>query len=185
MDGFTLTSEIIKALAWPVSAIIIVLLLRKPLVELVPLMKKLKYKELELEFSQEVLALKTEVKLTPDEPIKSEREILKTHSKAMEMLPLSTRSAIMEAWIEVETAAVEVASSFWTQSPSETMHNFPRLGEYLHQCKVIDDKQLSVFQRLRQLRNKAAHAEELNLNEEDTKSFIVMAFNLAEHIRNA
>ncbi len=183
MDGYTFTTEIVKALAWPTSAIVLVFLLRKPIVELVPLMKKLKYKELELEFSQEIKTLKSEITessgvgtptITVSEP---------TNSKALELISFSTRAAIMEAWIEVEIAATEVASSFWGKSPNETMRNLPRLGEYLHQCNVIDDKQLKTFHRLRQLRNKVAHAQAINLNEEDAKSFIVMADNLAKHIK--
>ncbi|MEH8231428.1 hypothetical protein, partial [Aeromonas veronii] len=71
----------------------------------------------------------------------------------------------MEAWLEVESASVAVASSFWGRSPDEEFKNMPRLGEYLLQCKVIDEKLLSVFNKLRQLRNKAAHAQELDLSE--------------------
>ncbi len=182
MDELTFTSEIIKATAWPLATITMVWLLRKPIIELVPLMKKLKYKELELEFSQEVLALKTEVAPVINVPQEDISE--PTISKALELVALSPRAAIMEAWIEVETVAVEVASSFWNQSASGTIRNFPRLGEYLHQCKIIDDKQLRIFRRLRRLRNKAAHAEELHLSEEDAMSFIIMVSNLAKHIRN-
>lgn len=184
MDGLTFLSEIIKALVWPTAVIILVTLLKKPIIELVPLMKKLKYKELELEFSQEIMALKAEAIETPLE-LSEVKEFSVTTSKALELVPFSTRAAIMEAWIELETAAVEVASSFWNGSPTETMRNFPKLAEYLHQCKVIDDKQLSIFQRLRQLRNKAAHAEELHLSEEDAKTYIVMATDLTKHIRHA
>ena len=162
--------------------VFLVFLLRKPIIELVPLMKKLKYKELELEFSQEIKALKSEVTESSSVATPSS---LPTNSKALDLLSFSTRAAIMEAWIEVETAATGVASSFWGQSPNETMRSFTKLGEYLHQCNVIDDKQLITFQRLYQLRNKVAHVRAIDLNEADAKSFIVMADNLAKHIKGA
>ena len=57
------------------------------------------------------------------------------------------------------------------------------MGEYLHQCKVIDHKQLETFKRLQQLRNKAAHAQELNLSEDDARSYVELALALAEQIR--
>lgn len=183
MDGFTFTTEMVKALAWPASAIILVFLLRKPIIDLVPLMKKLKYKELELEFSQELKSLRSEV--TANSGTEDQVVSQPSNSKALDLLSFSARAAIMEAWIEVETAANEVASSFWGKSPNETMRNFSKLGEYLHQCKVIDDKQLIIFQRLRQLRNKVAHVQAIDLNEDDAKSFIVMAENLAKHIKGA
>ena len=185
MDGFTFTTELVKALAWPSSVIVLVFLLRRPIVELVPLMKKLKFKQLEMEFSQEVKALKSEVKETTAFGTPSVLLSEPTNSKALDLLSFSARAAIIEAWIEVEAAATEVANTFWGHSPNGTMRNYPRLGEYLHQCKVIDDTQLRTFQRLRQLRNKAAHSEELHLNEEDAKSFIVLAENLAKHIKSA
>ena len=182
MDVLTFTSELIKALAWPAATIFLATILRKPIIGLIPLMRKLKYKELELEFSQGVLALKAETSSAIDTPQKD--HLPTPNSKALSLVPLSTRAAILEAWVDVETAAVEIASSFWSQSPNETMRNYPRLGEYLYECKVIDQKQLSTYKKLQQLRNKAAHAEELHLNEDDAKSYIAMAYNLAQHIKN-
>jgi len=183
MDGFTFTSEIVKALAWPSAVIGLVFLLRKPIVELVPLMKKLKFKELELEFSQEMQALKSEADDAIPEKEKQPPLEMAT-SKALDLVSYSSRAAIIEAWIELETAAVEIASSFWSQSPSDVFRNDPKLGDYLHQCKVLNDKQLVVYKRLRQLRNKAAHSEELSLSENDARAYVEMASNLTRHIKN-
>jgi hypothetical protein len=184
MDGFTFTSEIVKALAWPSALIGLIFLLRKPIIELVPLMKKLKYKELELEFSQEMQALKSEANdALPENEIQPPLEI--ATSKALDLVSYSTRAAIIEAWIELEAAAVEIASSFWNQSPSDVFRNDPKLGDYLHQCKVLDDKQLVIYKKLRQLRNKSAHAEELSLSENDARAYVEMASNLSRHIKNA
>ena len=65
------------------------------------------------------------------------------------------------------------------------MKNYPKLGEYLLQCEVINEKQLDIFNSLRKLRNKAVHAEELELNEKDARSYVQLALDLAAHIRNA
>ncbi len=183
MDGFTFISEIVKALAWPSALISLVFLLRKPIIELVPLMKKLKYKEFELEFSQEIQALQSEA--IDALPKKDKHPLLDmATSKALDLVSYSTRAAIIEAWIELEAAAVETASSFWNQSPNDVFRNDPKLGEYLHQCKVLDDKQLVIYKKLRQLRNKSAHAEELSLSENDAKAYVEMASNLTRHIKN-
>jgi hypothetical protein len=37
MDGFTFISELVKAVAWPSAGVILVTLLRKPIIELIPL----------------------------------------------------------------------------------------------------------------------------------------------------
>ena len=183
MDGFTFITEILKALVWPITVITLVSLLRKPVIELVPLMKKLKYKELELEFAQEIQNLKSQ---TEDALPKTteQKNSESQHSKAFDLISFSTRAAIIEAWLELEAAAIEIASSFWNQEPSDIFKNSQRLGEYLHQCKVLDDKQFLIYKKLQQLRNQSAHEANLNLNENDVKAYIEMANNLAMHIKS-
>lgn len=183
MDVLTFLSELIKAVAWPLTAVVLVVLLRKPIVELIPLLRRLKYKELELEFAQEVSELKAEAEAIAKEKGEEVPSIASTSSNLLNLVAFSTRAAIMEAWFEVESTGVTVASSFWGQSPNDAFRNMPKLGEYLLQCKVIDEKQLSVFNKLRQLRNKAAHAQDLDLNENDAKSYVQLASDLAKHIR--
>ncbi len=182
MDGFAFIAEIIKAVAWPSAVIALVILLRKPIVELVPLMKKLKYKELELEFAQEIEELKSHVgnALTKRN---GEPDLQTVSSKAMDLVSYSARAAIIEAWIELEAVAVEKASSFWNQAPSEAFRNDPKLGDYLHKCKVLDDKQVVIYKKLRKLRNKSAHSEDLNLSEKDARSYVNMASILIEKIK--
>ena len=55
MDTLTFVSEALKSLAWPVVVVFLVLMLKKPITELIPLLRKLKYKELEMEFSEAVI----------------------------------------------------------------------------------------------------------------------------------
>nr|WP_321239330.1 hypothetical protein [uncultured Tolumonas sp.] len=185
MDVLTFIAELIKAVSWPATAIALVILLRKPIIELIPLLRRLKYKELELEFTQEISELKAEVETIAKEKGEAAPSIASTSANLLNLVTFSTRAAIMESWLEVESASVAIASSFWGKSPDETFRNMPKLGEYLLQCKVIDEKQLSVFNKLRQLRNKAAHAEDLDLSENDARSYVQLASDLAKHIREA
>ncbi|WP_207914994.1 hypothetical protein [Luteimonas arsenica] len=152
---------------------------------------------MELEFSREIAELKAEALPAPRQSALPASVPSNEHQAATQlpdrldakrdelirMASFSTRVAIMEAWLEVEAAAIEVASSFWGMPPSNTFKNFSRMGEYLLQSKVIDQKQLDTFKRLQQLRNKAAHAQELNLSEDDARSYVELALGLAAHIR--
>ncbi|OOE57993.1 hypothetical protein [Salinivibrio kushneri] len=189
MDALTFLSEIIRSLAWPVTVVVLVFVLRRPIVELIPLLRRLKYKELELEFSQQVSELKAEAEAISEaeagEHEEKEERASPSSSRILNLVSFSSRAAIMEAWLEVESAAIAVASSFWNQPPSDTLKNYPKLGEYLLQCKVINEKQLDIFNKLRRLRNKAVHAEELELSEKDARAYVQLALDLAEHIRNA
>ena len=116
-----------KALAWPATLIVVVLLLRKPLVSLFTFMRKLKYKEFEMESSEKVQALKFEAKIDKTSEI---------DTPAMSILSFSTRSAVLEAWIELENVAASIATSFWHSSNTYPFKNYAKLGRYLHQCGV-------------------------------------------------
>lgn len=184
MDVLTFTAQVIKALAWPTAVVLVALMVRKPVIELLPFLRRLKYKEIELEFSKELAQLKSEV--TANEPTTSQKAAPSapnaTSNRLFSIASISKSAAILEAWSELESASVAVASSFWSQPPSDAFKN-PRLGEYLLQCKVIDEKQLFVFNKLRELRNKAAHAVDLNLSEEEARTYIELASSLITQIR--
>lgn len=185
MDILTFLSEAIKSLAWPTAGVILAVMLRKPVVELIPFLRKLKYKELEIEFSKEVAELKAIAAGLEPPKIQEQLAQASTEARLLNLVSYSTRAAIMAAWIEVESAAATIASSFWNKPPNEIFRDYPRLGEYLLQCKVIDKNQLETFNTLRKLRNKVAHAEEIYLSENDAKSYIDLASMLAAHIRAA
>lgn len=185
MDALTLTAEAIKALAWPTAVMLIALMVRKPVIELLPFLRRLKYKEIELEFSKELAQLKLEA--AANESTISQKLQLpasgESQNRLLNIASVSTSAAILEAWSELESASIAVASSFWSQPPSDAFKNYSRLGDYLLQCKVIDEKQLTIFNKLRELRNKAAHAIDLNLSEAEVRTYIELASSLIAHIR--
>lgn len=53
--------EIIKVIIWPLTILISVLILRKGILELFPKLKKLKYKDLEIEFEKEAIEIQSKV----------------------------------------------------------------------------------------------------------------------------
>ncbi len=185
MDALTFAAETIKALAWPVAVVLVALMVRKPVIELLPFLRKLKYKEIELEFSKELAQLKSEFAATESTiSQKSQPPALSTSSnRLLNIASISASAAILEAWSELESVSMAVASSFWNQPPSDVFKNDLRLGNYLLKCKVIDEKQLAIFNKLHELRNKAAHAINLNLSEAEARTYIELASSLIAHIR--
>jgi len=187
MDALTFTAESIKALAWPTAVVLIAVMVRKPVIELLPFLHRLKYKELELEFSKELAQLQSEVSAST--PVDRQRtEFLASEpstNRLLNIASVSTHAAILEAWAELQTASAAVASSFWAEPPGDAFRNMPRLGEYLLTCNVIDEKQLATFNKLRELRNKVAHAVDLDLSEAEARTYVELATSLVAHIRAA
>lgn len=174
MDKYTFISEMTKALAWPATLIVVLLLLRKPLILLIPFMRKLKFKELEMEFSEQVQALKSEAQLDETSGI---------DTPAMNILSFSTRAAVLEAWMELESVAASLAASFWSTSSTSPFKNYAKLGHYLHQSGVLNEAQLKSFDKLRKLRNQLVHTEEVELTENDAKAYIMIASSLVNQIK--
>jgi hypothetical protein len=207
MDWMTFVVGVLKAIAWPSTLLGLTFWLRKPIRDLVPLLRKLKVKEFELEFVEKVEQLDINAHPKPREPTvqfsldapgeangqgeaatnaNTPVKKLTREEEVLRLAPLSSRAAIMEAWGEVEAASAEAAASRWGPgNHPETFRTMARLGEYLLQSKVIDDGQLVAFNTLRDLRNKAAHAEELNIGVNETRKYVELAFALAKHIRSA
>lgn len=185
MDVLSFIAEVIRALAWPTAVVLVALMVRKPVIELLPFLHRLKYKDIELEFSKELAQLKYEVAI--NEPITCQNSaplvLSPSSNRLLNIASISTSAAILEAWSDLESASIAVASSFWTNPSSDIFKNYTKLGEYLVQCKVIDEKQLIIFNKLHQLRNKVAHAVNLNLSEEKARTYIELATSLIAHIR--
>lgn len=210
MDWMTFVVGVLKAITWPAALLLVAFWLRKPIRDLVPLLRKLKVKEFELEFAQAVAQLEVVALSELGEPtspsttratdesrsqenrisapvgLPAEASKPRREDEVLRLALLSPRAAIMEAWVEVEAAAADTAASFWGPgNHPEVFHTSAHLGEYLLQCKVIDTGQLLAFNKLRELRNKSVHAEELNIGVDETRRYVELAFTLAKHIRSA
>src|SRR5580704_6626300 len=120
MDAYTLTSELAKAFAWPTGAVVIVLLLRKQLEMLIPLLKKVKIKDFEAEFVSETLerAEKTAAQaLSPNAnalaasvPAAMVPSSLAKVGVDPDLLLASPEAAILDTWQRFEQVAREAAT---------------------------------------------------------------------------
>jgi len=158
VNGFQFLAEIIGSLVWPATVIFAIFRLRDPLVRLLPKLRFLRYKGLELDFGEELKKVETEVSKLP----LPDRPALQPFDEASEqrfrdVADLSPNYAVFEAWINVERALKELAKS--------SGHEFRRgsspiyLTRVLRQREVIDQQTASLLDELRVLRNLAIHPE--------------------------
>lgn len=184
MDWKTFIVEILNAVSWPVATVIGVWLFRKPIYDLIPLIRKLKYKEFEMEFSEKVRELKKESeKALPTDESQSPG-LVENKSKYFQLLDISPRSAVLEAWLELETAMVDNINRHGLVKHEGILRGHSRLGHVLLNENIINKAQFDLFHKLRDLRNRAAHAEEFELGREDAEYYIDSAVLLSSHLRN-
>ena len=99
MDWLQFFSDIVRSLAWPVALLIAIVLLRKPLADLKTLLRKLRYRDFEFEFGEEVRGLKAEVaeNLPPSKRDNQEKSL---EERLIELAKISPRGAVHEARTE-------------------------------------------------------------------------------------
>jgi len=104
MDGYQFVSSLAGSLAWPVAAVILVHQLRAPLGKLIPLIRSMKYKELQIDLASKVETVELEV-VASSTPNLASPDTTK-FDKLAEMDP---RAAISVAWIPLQTEIFQMA----------------------------------------------------------------------------
>ena len=177
MDLLTFIAEIIKAAAWPLAAVILALIFRKQVQDLLTRVKKGKVGPAEFEFEQGVRALQAEAPgVLPTEskvPVES-AEVLRAETEP--------RSAVLEAWLGVESALRALAES-------KGMHvalahqELTQVAHTLESSGVLKPRFVSLYRDLRHLRNQAAHEINFTPSAESVLNYVALARRLEASIR--
>ncbi len=177
MDIYTFISNIISAIAWPLSVFLIVWVLRSPLYQLLPLIKKLKYKEFELEFGE---VLKEIEPSSGTSDAKIEEPINPTIQRFLQLTEISPRAAIVEAWLHVEAALIECGIRNGVFTSNDLPKSSIEAANLMLSKEIISSSQAKYFKNLQLLRNKAVHNQEISdLGEKLTKEYVGKSLLLA------
>src|SRR3569623_55393 len=189
MDFLTFLATIIGSLAWPASLLVALFMLRGPIAELLPSLRRLRYKELEVDLGKELEKIEAvmdtvEEKTQPkgELPVGVQPEPLpKTRTELLEKLAdLSPNAAILERWRNVERTLAFYFSSRGIERPrsGQTI-----LG-HLDYDPNFPQQLVSAYQELRLLRNRAAHDRE-NLTAKHAKEISALADRLTFALNQA
>jgi len=168
-------------LAWPVTVVCCVYILRAPAGKLLERVTKLKYGELEAEF-QERLKKIEQISDGDTKRIKQDQNVT---TISLEDLPeVSPRAAVLEAWIIVERATSVFCEA--KGLPANLSHQ----GLFrLSKEKDLDIEAFqTAYQELRLLRNKAVHATDSDITPTTAKqyvktaNFIAAEFSMRAHV---
>lgn len=173
-------AAVIKALAWPLTILAILLLVRRPLLRLIPLLRKLKWKELELEFEEKIIELKTEAAQALPAPPATQQLMKQSPSRLEQLVEISPRTAIIEAWIQLEHAARRALSQ--RLPDTRVAWSSGQLGELLASHSLLEKNKLEVYNSLRKLRNQAAHHEDFTIEPRTALDYVVLAQALTNYL---
>lgn len=185
MDSLTFFSSLVSSLAWPVTAIVAFYLLKNNLGTFFPFIERLKYKNFELEFRKSIGELTEKSKTALPAPVAEQlpSTISQLRDRLFNLAEISSRSAILEAWLQVESAAADIIESRnLTTSFKRTIAPL-RFAELLAKNDILNLSQMEIFHQLRELRNKAVHIGDATFKLDEVAEYIDLALSLASEIR--
>jgi hypothetical protein len=173
-------SHLVASIAWPITVFACLLLLRKPLFNLLPLIRRVKYSDLEVQFGREVAEVKNAAEAAS---LRSEPETLKTTGVLWENLirlaSVRPRSAIREAWHQVESTLERVAKSRNLQAAPAVWSMPMVLGALMLNEGLISESQYNLLNRIRILAGEAERAPVNSLAPQDAAEFVSLALRLS------
>jgi hypothetical protein len=183
MDTLTFISKVIEALAWPVTLLIILLALRRPLLNLFPVIQRLRWQGLELDFGRQVQALAMEARqeLPPTRSVLKAEEPLRTHW--IELAQFSPRAVVLEAWVQLEKAAIEATRRHGLNLRSVDLKSPLILGQALEESGILQQQTPTIYHQLRNLRNAAAHASDFSFSPDSAIEYADLATRLTEYLQ--
>ena len=178
MTCLEFAAEVIGHLSWPVVAIAALFFLRKPLVGLIQLLERVKYKDLELHFDRKLEAVESSL-----DEISTRVPDFEAENALLDLSSVYPRGAILESWLEVERLIVKVARSFaLSVTPDETRQTFS-LQNTLENKSVIRPELAAIIRDLRVVRNGTVHGSDFLPDPDSAYRYVVAASRVATELR--
>lgn len=182
MDTLAFVASVISSLAWPMTTVVALILMRKQLIELIPGIRRLKYKDFEVDFGEKLQKIEESVRTieTPQsakmqlpadvqpEPLPQTQEELFNR-----LVGLSPNAAILESWRNVE----RTLDFYFDFRGIERPRSAQTIGGHLDHDPNFPPQLVAAYQELRLLRNRAAHSTE-DLTAAHAKQFSALADKL-------
>jgi hypothetical protein len=191
LDKLTFFSRLVEAIAWPVTFLVLVFMLRKEIPQLAGSIRKFKFKDVELEFDQATRAVAAEIQREvptgyengPEIRLKGELES-EVRDRLRALASVAPRAAILEAWLLVESAAAEAVQKrgLVPSSLTSPLSGRSSLFRILKTAGLLRPRQLAVYEQLRALRNEATHAPEVEFSEDAVSSYVDSALAMAAYL---
>lgn len=185
MDWKTFIASIVDSLAWPVVAVIVVLILKDAIKELLPRLRRFKHRDTEFEFAEKISEMvresETEAEEEFDQDI-SEPESENQFNSLLKLAEVSPRAAVVEAYRILEHAADSAIKAAYPDLDSYELRHPVRARRYLVKANILSPDQYDQLRELRNLRNLAAHSREFKLTDTPIEAYIDISLSLARKL---
>ena len=188
MNWLEFIASIIDSLAWPSAFVAVIYFLKEKLAVLFPYVEKVQYKDFAVHFSKSMSELAEESSariLREKERIDEEPGPQELREYLYQLAKLSPRSAVLEAWLNVEAWAKAKLSRQKDIDKEKLSALAPyRLGSLLESEQILNKDDMKIFHSLRELRNQAVHVGEEEFPD-DVTDYVSLALVLSASIRKS
>lgn len=187
MDCLTFISKIVDSLAWPVAGVFLGLIFRKKLIELIPLLRKVKAGPLEAEFeiaAKQVLVNTAEVaarEYGQDAPKTEEGPSLEEAASRLITARAEPTATIIEGWSTLDGELHKLGRQ--TGVIVDSLQSELKVYREIIDSDVLPVETRQLVRNLRQLRNQVAHAKVIP-TPEAAQDYLVSVQRVVELIRN-
>ncbi|MFY7836680.1 MAG: hypothetical protein ACOVQ0_10405 [Novosphingobium sp.] len=177
-DWFSWTLGLVGALAWPLAALVIALVFRRPLLALLARLDELNWGDKSARFARRLDRLESEAPPAIAEPDGPGIALTGDHGRFIKLLDLSPNAAVLDSWSRVEEALQGLALSHAVASTDAA-----RASRALEQRGVLPSHTVGMISEMRALRNGAAHNQDISVS--DALRFRNLAKGVLNEIRLA
>jgi hypothetical protein len=180
MDNQTLV-QLVSALAWPLTVTLVALMFRQEIRKVASRLSTLSYGDMKAEFEKDLNKLERDVKelsvkesSTKVERPKNDSETLDSYERLSRIAEISPRAAIMEAWRDIEVTTKQVTDAYEISTDGQ-IAGVKAIRELVHQ-HLLPESVVSVYEQMRRLRSRAAHAADFKITADEAKRYIDTAY---------
>lgn len=156
-------TQLVSTLAWPLTALAMVILLRQEIRRVTKRLSAVSYKDLKAEFREDLEEAESHLTSLPETKVpasESERDAidLPPLQRLLRIAEISPRAAVVDAWADVEAVSREIVRAYGLDS-KHTQVAEQALGQLVTRG-VLSSHAVEAYARLRRVRNMAAHEPE-------------------------
>lgn len=174
MNSFEFTLQLIDKIIWPVTTVGLIVLLRQPIKALIPFLSKAKISAMELEFNQELNRVQ--------QMVPTDMRSMDWKVNLMTMAQQTPNTAVLESWKAIETRTEKLIQSVAPDTTLIPETRFKDMQHILAKGQWLTTKQVKIYDELRQIRNRVAHAEAYDVTTDQALSYLSIALPLIEHL---
>lgn len=169
----------VDVIIWPSTILLILWLFRNQLKQLIPLIQRIKYKDVEIEFTKRL------EQVFEDFGELSKTKLIQNSSSSniLKLIEISPSSAVMESWKNLELTARKKVKQLL---PNGETYQKPLIRplDYLDYKGAIHSSKASALRELKALRNDVAHTEGIRITKEDALQYAELTLSIQNDIES-